>query len=295
MVHALSDYLQNQGVKVVEVSLRRVAGKAAPFVKDEAHYRQLVIQPGWEALPPPVRLMLRRQFPRWDAFFLALRDEVYDLRGGTVYLRDDAPAKVAAQMKRFLGEGPGAAPAKAAPPLATPVAGSYRPPLAAPVGPAPSKAPPAAPADKVVGIDLGTTYSLVAHLDASGRPCTVPNAAGDLLTPSVVLFDEGGTVVGKEALLASALEPEKVAECVKRDMGAKVYRKKINGQFLPPEVISSLILRSLKADAERKLGAVRRAVITVPAYFDETRRRPGPSRRGSRVAGRRRWRRPSAR
>jgi molecular chaperone DnaK len=101
----------------------------------------------------------------------------------------------------------------------------------------------------------------------------VPNAAGDLLTPSVVLFDEGGTVVGKEALLASALEPEKVAECVKRDMGAKVYRKKINGQFLPPEVISSLILRSLKADAERRLGPIRRAIVTVPAYFDETRRR----------------------
>jgi molecular chaperone DnaK len=275
MINALRDYLQKQGVKVVEVSLRRVAGKAAPFVQDEAHYRQLVIQPGWEALPPPVRLMLRRQFGRWDAFFLALRDEVYDLRGATVSLRDDAPARVAAQMKRFFGEGAEAAPAPASagPPLATPVAGSYRPPWAAPVGPTPAKATPAAPAHTVVGIDLGTTYSLVAHLDASGRPCTVPNSAGDLLTPSVVLFDEGGTVVGKEALLASALEPEKVAECVKRDMGAKVYRKKINGQFLPPEVISSLILRNLKADAERKLGQVRSAVITVPAYFDETRRR----------------------
>jgi molecular chaperone DnaK len=124
-----------------------------------------------------------------------------------------------------------------------------------------------------VGIDLGTTYSVVAYLDAQGRPCSIPNAAGDLLTPSVVLFDEGGSVVGKEALQASALEPEKVAECVKRDMGAKVYRKKINGKHLPPEVISSLVLRSLKADAERRLGAVRRAVITVPAYFDERRRR----------------------
>jgi molecular chaperone DnaK len=125
----------------------------------------------------------------------------------------------------------------------------------------------------VVGIDLGTTYSLVAHVDAQGRPCSIPNAAGDLLTPSVVLFEEGNTVVGKEALLASALEPDRVAECAKRDMGARVYRKKINGEYLPPEVISSLVLRSLKADAERKLGPVRRAVITVPAYFEETRRR----------------------
>jgi molecular chaperone DnaK len=301
MVHALSDYLEKQGVKVVEASLRRVLGKAALFVREEAHYRQSVIQPGWEALPPPVRLMMRRQFPRWDAFYLALRDQVFDLRGGTVGLKDDAPARVATLLKRFFGERPegqAAEPTQAGPPLATPVAGSYHPPLAAPVSPrqiaycrlriADSKATTAAnapsvssnpqsaicnPQSVVVGIDLGTTYSLVAHLDAGGRPCTVPNAAGDLLTPSVVLFDEGGTVVGKEALLASALEPEKVAECVKRDMGAKVYRKKINGQFLPPEVISSLILRSLKADAERKLGPVRRAVITVPAYFDETRRR----------------------
>jgi molecular chaperone DnaK len=124
-----------------------------------------------------------------------------------------------------------------------------------------------------VGIDLGTTYSVIAHVDAHGRPCSIPNAAGDLLTPSVVLFDAGGTVVGKEAVLASAMEPEKVAECVKRDMGGKVYRKKINGEHLPPEVVSSLILRSLRSDAERRLGCVRRAVITVPAYFDETRRR----------------------
>ena len=131
MVHALSDYLQKQGVKVVEVSLRRVAGKAVAFVQDEAHYRQLVIQPGWEALPPPVRLMLRRQFGRWDAFFLALRDEVYDLRGGTVCLRDGAPVRVAALMKRFFGaeaEAAPTAPAKAGPPLATPVSGAYRPP-----------------------------------------------------------------------------------------------------------------------------------------------------------------------
>jgi molecular chaperone DnaK len=124
-----------------------------------------------------------------------------------------------------------------------------------------------------VGIDLGTTFSVVAYLDAQGRPCTIPNTSGDLLTPSVVLFEDGGSVVGKEAVLASALEPEKVAECVKRDMGAKVYRKKINGEYLPPEVVSSLILRSVKADAERRLGPVRRAVITVPAYFDERRRR----------------------
>src|SRR5262249_27709107 len=60
---------------------------------------------------------------------------------------------------------------------------------------------------------------------------------------------------------------------VKRDMGSKVYHKKVNGELMPPEVLSSIILRSLKEDANRKLGSVRKAVITVPAYFDESRRR----------------------
>jgi molecular chaperone DnaK len=125
----------------------------------------------------------------------------------------------------------------------------------------------------IVGIDLGTTFSVIASVDAQGRPYSFLNGDGERLTPSVVLFEEGGTVVGKQAVLASALEPEKVADCVKRDMGGKVYRRKINGEYMPPEVISSFILRSLKADAERQLGPVHKAVITVPAYFDETRRR----------------------
>jgi molecular chaperone DnaK len=88
-----------------------------------------------------------------------------------------------------------------------------------------------------------------------------------------VLFDDDGVVVGKQAIAAASLEPEKVAECVKRDIGAKHYHRQINGRWYPPEVISAYILQRLKADAERKLGPVRKAVITVPAYFDETRRR----------------------
>jgi molecular chaperone DnaK (HSP70) len=65
-----------------------------------------------------------------------------------------------------------------------------------------------------------------------------------------VLFGEDGIVVGEEAVQAAALEPERVAECAKRDMGAKHYRKAVGGERLPPEVISSYILRKLKADAE---------------------------------------------
>ena len=124
-----------------------------------------------------------------------------------------------------------------------------------------------------VGIDLGTTYSVLAYLDHEGRPVSVLNSCGDILTPSVVLFDGEDIVVGKEAVAASAIEHEKIAECVKRDMGKKTFHKTINGQTYPPEVISSLILRKLKNDAERKLGPIASAVITVPAYFDEPRRR----------------------
>jgi molecular chaperone DnaK len=274
MANFLADYLQKQGVKVVESALRRVEGKAASFVTEEAQYRQAVILHAWEGLAPQVRKMIRSQYARWDEFCLALRDEVYDLTGGHAAVREGATGRVAALMHSYLGtvgdNGTGSAPAAPAVPLAMPVTEppAFDVPLAAPVGPS----RPAA-TDTPVGIDLGTTYSVVAYLDAQGRPGSIPNASGDLLTPSVVLFEEGGSVVGKEALQASALEPERVAECVKRDMGAKVYRKKINGEHLPPEVISSLILRGLKADAERRLGPVRRAVITVPAYFDERRRR----------------------
>jgi molecular chaperone DnaK len=298
MADVVLAYLQKHGVKVLEAALRRVVGKAPSFVTDEAQYRQIVIQFAWERLAPPIRMFLRNQYPRWGGFCLALRDEVFDLSESAVTLRPNAAARIAALMERCFGEGAGQGSGTQArsasegksvpdPPLAMPVYSAAGPPpgvpIAHPVAPLAPTAPQPArcnghtsrtnDAAPAVGIDLGTTYSVVAYLDPQGRPCSIPNGAGDVLTPSVVLFDDGGTVVGKEAVQASALEPEKVAECVKRDMGARVYRKKINGEFLPPEMISSLILRSLKADAERRLGEVRRAVITVPAYFDERRRR----------------------
>jgi molecular chaperone DnaK len=130
-----------------------------------------------------------------------------------------------------------------------------------------SSAPPA------VGIDLGTTFSLVAYLNADGRPRTIPNAEGDLLTPSVVLFEDSSVVVGKEAVKAAAMEPERIAQFAKRDMGSSVYSRTINGEHLPPEVIQSLILEKLKRDAEARLGPFQKAVITVPAYFTEPRRK----------------------
>jgi molecular chaperone DnaK len=274
----LSDYFQNQGQRLVAAALHRAVGKPSVYVLQEDHYRQSVVQPGWESLPAPVRLLLRRRHDEWNQLFVELRDLAYDLGDGSVKLRPDAAAKMGAVLRRYYPSGagqpqPAGAGATVAPAAtpgdtdAAPRAGSERETTSEAAAPQPHLS-------VAVGIDLGTTYSLVAHLDAQGRPVCIPNVHGELLTPSVVLFEEGGTIVGKEAVLASAAEPDRVAECVKRDMGAKAYRKPINGEFLPPEVISSLVLRNLKADAERKLGGpVKNVVITVPAYFEETRRR----------------------
>ena len=124
-----------------------------------------------------------------------------------------------------------------------------------------------------VGIDLGTTYSLVAFLDATGRPTTVPNSWGDLLTPSAVFCDDDDIVVGKEAVKNAALAPDRYAECFKRDMGGMSFRHKIRDLNVPPEVLSAFVLERLKKDAEQRLGPIREVVVTVPAFFDETRRK----------------------
>ena len=106
----------------------------------------------------------------------------------------------------------------------------------------------------------------------SGRPATITNRHGDLSTPSVVLLDDDELIVGKEAQRLALVEPERVAECPKRDMGAPFYHRPVAGRQVPPEVISAIILKRLKADAERRVGRIKRVVITVPAYFDHTRR-----------------------
>jgi len=126
---------------------------------------------------------------------------------------------------------------------------------------------------KAIGIDLGTTNSAVAWIDASGHTAMVPNAEGELLTPSVVLFEDAEVVVGKLARSATVLNPDRVAVWVKRDMGAPAYNRPIRGEYLPPEVIQACILRKLKTDVVHVLGPRCRCVITVPAYFDEARRK----------------------
>jgi len=124
-----------------------------------------------------------------------------------------------------------------------------------------------------VGIDLGTTNSVLARLDDQGRPQTVANAEGEHLTPSTVLFDGQEIVVGKEALKALAVESHHVAECAKRDVGHRVFHKVLDGKQYPPEVIEAFILNKLHNDGRQQLGEFSKVVITVPAYFDEVRRK----------------------
>lgn len=131
-----------------------------------------------------------------------------------------------------------------------------------------------------VGIDLGTTNSTVAFVDPTGRPETIRNAEGGLSTPSAVFFDRGSPVIGAEAMEAGFDEPERLALFAKRDVGEQAFRKSICGASFPPEVLQALVLRKLKEDAELKLGAIEKAVITVPAFFNE------PCRKSTQDAGR---------
>ncbi len=124
-----------------------------------------------------------------------------------------------------------------------------------------------------VGIDLGTTYSAVAVVAATGQTAMLVNELGEALTPSVVEFAEQEVIVGREALKALAFAPDSVAISVKRDMGKAAYTRLIRGQSLPPEVIEAYILRALGDQARGQLAGDFQVVITVPAYFDERRRK----------------------
>ena len=135
----------------------------------------------------------------------------------------------------------------------------------------------------IIGIDLGTTNSLVAYYTEEG-PKIIPNRLGKNLTPSVVSIDEEGQVyVGELAAERMLLYPDSAASVFKRDMGSKREFKLLDQTFLAEE-LSSLVLRALKEDAETYLGeTVEEAVISVPAYFDDARRRA--TKRAGELAG----------
>jgi molecular chaperone DnaK len=135
----------------------------------------------------------------------------------------------------------------------------------------------------LVGIDLGTTFSAIATLDDRGQAVTLPNREGEMLTPSAVLLEEGGAVVGQAARDVALEQPERVATLIKRYMGHPTIGHPVAGRDFRPETLSALILRKLVQDAEHRIGPVRKAVITVPAYFDDTRRKA--TKDAGRIAG----------
>ena len=125
-----------------------------------------------------------------------------------------------------------------------------------------------------IGIDLGTTNSVVAMVDPHGRPAVIPNADGDLLTPSVVFFEaEGPAIVGREAVKAGLQDPPHMVEAVKRDLGREYLSRAIRGRKLPPAAVSGVILHRLVKDAAARAGEFSKAIVTVPAYFNEPRRK----------------------
>jgi molecular chaperone DnaK len=126
---------------------------------------------------------------------------------------------------------------------------------------------------KAVGIDLGTTNSVVAVLEA-GDPTVIPNAEGARTTPSVVGFSKTGEVlVGEVAKRQAITNPDRTIRSVKRHMGETSWSVDIDGKKYTPQEISARILQKLKRDAESYLGdTVTQAVITVPAYFDDAQR-----------------------
>ena len=127
--------------------------------------------------------------------------------------------------------------------------------------------------NKILGIDLGTTNSAFAVMEG-GDPEIIVNAEGDRTTPSVVAFtDDGERLVGKPAKNQAIQNPERTIRSIKRHMGEDGYTVDIEGEEYTPEQISAMILQKIKRDAEDYLGDdVEKAVITVPAYFNDKQR-----------------------
>lgn len=125
-----------------------------------------------------------------------------------------------------------------------------------------------------VGIDLGTTFSTLAQINDEGTPVPIQNEDGDVETASLILLTESKhVIVGPNRSRAAMEDPENVVERIKRMMGVVNYKRTFDGHEITPEFISSLILRKLKQDGEKILGTIANAVITVPYYFNDSRRK----------------------
>ncbi|WP_277540508.1 molecular chaperone DnaK [Haloarcula laminariae] len=126
--------------------------------------------------------------------------------------------------------------------------------------------------NKILGIDLGTTNSAFAVMEG-GDPEIIVNAEGERTTPSVVAFDDGERLVGKPAKNQAVKNPEQTIQSIKRHMGEDDYSVTLDGEEYTPEQVSAMILQKIKRDAEEYLGdEIEKAVITVPAYFNDRQR-----------------------
>lgn len=136
---------------------------------------------------------------------------------------------------------------------------------------------------RTVGIDLGTTYSAIAYLDDQGNPTIANNADGRPITPSVVLLDADRVVVGPSFQRISVASPDQIIEAIKREMGNKDFFVLYQNKKLTPEFVSALIMKKMKQDAEEQIGPIANAVITVPYYFNDVRRKA--TQDAGRIAG----------
>ena len=127
---------------------------------------------------------------------------------------------------------------------------------------------------RAVGIDLGTTFSAIAHVNKFGVPEILYNEQGERITPSVILFEGDEVIIGTYAKQSAVAYPEQIVEFVKRHMGREDWFFEYRGEKFTPERLSGFILAKLKHDAELRLGhRIDAAVITVPAYFGDRQRR----------------------
>ncbi len=135
---------------------------------------------------------------------------------------------------------------------------------------------------KIIGIDLGTTNSCVAVMEG-GQPTVIPNSEGGRTTPSVVGFKDTDRLVGQVAKRQAVANPDKTVISIKREMGTD-YKVNIDSKAYSPEEISAMVLTKLKQDAEAYLGQpVTQAVITVPAYFNDSQRQA--TKNAGKIAG----------
>jgi molecular chaperone DnaK len=137
---------------------------------------------------------------------------------------------------------------------------------------------------QTVGIDLGTTFSTVAQLDEEGNPVALPNEDDEVETASLILLaDNGHVIVGPNRMRAAMEDPDRIVEWIKRHMGGGNFKRTFDGHEITPEFLSALILKKLRQDGEKRIGKIGNAVITVPYYFNDARRKS--TQDAGRIAG----------